>query len=56
MNGLIGLAGTLAVLLFMGAVVGLAEGTVRGAECANAETAVVTIESKEGFRRFRTDR
>lgn len=32
------------------------EGTVRGAECANAETAVVTVESKERFRRFRTDR
>ncbi len=29
------------------------EGTVRGDECANAETAIVTVESKERFRRFR---
>lgn len=32
------------------------EGTVRGDECSNAETAVVTIESKERFRRFRGER
>lgn len=32
------------------------EGTVRGVECANAETAVATVESKERFRRFRKDR
>lgn len=31
------------------------EGAVRGDECANAETAVVTVESKERFRRFRKD-
>jgi hypothetical protein len=32
------------------------EGTVRGDECANAETALITVESKERFRRFRKDR
>ncbi|WP_157973434.1 hypothetical protein [Blastomonas sp. UPD001] len=32
------------------------EGTVRGGECANAETAVTAAESKERFRRFRKDR
>jgi hypothetical protein len=32
------------------------DGTVRGDECANAETAVITVESKERFRRFRGDR
>jgi hypothetical protein len=32
------------------------EGTVRGDECVNAETAIVTVESKERFRRFREDR
>ena len=31
------------------------EGTVRGSECANAETALVTVDSKERFRRFRND-
>ncbi len=31
-------------------------GTLRGAECANAETAVVTVESRKRFRRFRKDR
>lgn len=31
------------------------EGTARGDECANAETAVITVESKERFRRFRKD-
>lgn len=29
------------------------EGAVRGDECANAETAMITIESKERFQRFR---
>jgi hypothetical protein len=32
------------------------EGTVRGDECANAETAITTVESKKRFRRFREDR
>ena len=32
------------------------DGTARGNECANAETAVITIESKERFRRFRGER
>lgn len=32
------------------------DGTVRGDECANAETAVITVESKQRFRRFREDR
>lgn len=32
------------------------EGTVRGDECANAGTAVITVESKDRFRRFRGDR
>lgn len=32
------------------------EGTVRGDECAHAETAIVTVESKERFRRFREER
>lgn len=32
------------------------EGTMRGDECANAETAVVTVESRERFRRFRGER
>jgi len=32
------------------------EGTARGSECANAETAVITVESKDRFRRFRGDR
>ncbi|WP_232824534.1 hypothetical protein [Blastomonas sp. UPD001] len=32
------------------------EGTVRGGECANAETAIATVGSKERFRRFREDR
>ena len=35
-------------------VAGCREGSVRGNECANAETAVVTVESKERFKRFRT--
>jgi hypothetical protein len=30
-------------------------GTVRGDECVNAETAIITIESKERFKRFRTE-
>jgi hypothetical protein len=37
-------------------VAGCREGTARGHECANAETAIVTVESKERFRRFREDR
>lgn len=32
------------------------EGTARGDECASAETAVITVESKERFRRFRGER
>lgn len=32
------------------------EGAVRGDECGNAETAVVTVESKERFRRFRVEK
>lgn len=32
------------------------QGTMRGDECANAETAVVTVESRERFRRFRRER
>lgn len=31
------------------------KGTIRGNECTNAETAIVTVESKERFKRFRTD-
>lgn len=30
------------------------EGSIRGDECANAETAIITIDSKERFKRFRT--
>lgn len=37
-------------------VAGCRDGTVRGEECNNAETAVTTIESKERFRRFRDDK
>lgn len=29
------------------------EGAMRGGECANAETAITTVESKERFKRFR---
>lgn len=32
------------------------DGTMRGEECANAETAITAVESKERFRRFREDR
>ena len=32
------------------------EGAARGDECANAETAVITVEYKERFRRFRGER
>jgi hypothetical protein len=32
------------------------EGTIRGDECANADTALVTVESKKRFHRFRNDR
>jgi hypothetical protein len=32
------------------------KGAVRGDECANAKTAIVTVESKERFRRFREGR
>jgi hypothetical protein len=32
------------------------KGTVRGEECANAETALTAVESEERFRRFREDR
>ena len=31
------------------------DGTVRGNECTNAETAIVTVESRDRFKRFRTD-
>lgn len=31
------------------------DGTIRGDECSNAETAVDTFESRERFKRFRTD-
>lgn len=31
------------------------EGTIRGDECNNAEAAIITVESKERFQRFRTD-
>ncbi|AXE66462.1 hypothetical protein BBF93_14355 [Hyphomonas sp. CACIAM 19H1] len=37
-------------------VAGCRDGTVRGGECTNAETAVTTVESRERFRRFREDR
>ena len=30
-------------------------GTIRGDECTNAETALITVESKERFKRFRAD-
>lgn len=30
------------------------EGAIRGDECASAETAIITVESKERFKRFRT--
>ncbi len=29
------------------------DGTIRGDECTNAETAIITVESKERFERFR---
>lgn len=32
------------------------DGSARGDECANAETAIVTVESRERFKRFRNDR
>lgn len=37
-------------------VAGCRQGTVRGAECQNAATAIITVESKERFRRFRGER
>jgi hypothetical protein len=37
-------------------VAGCRDGSARGEECTNAETAVKTEESKERFRRFREDR
>jgi hypothetical protein len=37
-------------------VAGCREGSVRGGECANAETAIITVESKERFNRFRTEK
>jgi hypothetical protein len=35
-------------------VAGCRDGSVQGGECANAETAIITVESKERFKRFRT--
>jgi hypothetical protein len=32
------------------------DGSIRGEECANAETAIITVESKERFKRFRAER
>lgn len=32
------------------------DGAARGDECTNAETAIITVESKERFKRFRTER
>lgn len=32
------------------------EGTIGGDECTNAETAIVTVESAERFKRFRGER
>lgn len=32
------------------------EGSVRGAECANADAAVIKVESRARFRRFRGER
>jgi hypothetical protein len=29
------------------------DGTIRGDECTNAETAIITVDSKERFTRFR---
>lgn len=34
-------------------VAGCRQGDIRGDECANAETAIVTVESSERFKRFR---
>jgi hypothetical protein len=34
-------------------VAGCRQGAVRGGECANAETAIITVESTERFKRFR---
>lgn len=34
---------------------GCREGTIHGEECTNAETAIITVESRERFKRFRTD-
>jgi hypothetical protein len=34
-------------------VAGCRQGAVRGDECANAETAITTVESAERFKRFR---
>jgi hypothetical protein len=31
------------------------DGAIRGDECANAETAIITVESRERFKRFRTE-
>jgi hypothetical protein len=31
-------------------------GTIRDNECASAETAIITVESKERFNRFRTEK
>lgn len=32
------------------------DGTIRGDECSNAETAIIAVDSRERFRRFRTER
>lgn len=32
------------------------DGTVIGEECKNAETAIITVESKKRFKRFRSER
>lgn len=32
------------------------KGTIRGGECANAETAIITVESQDRFQRFRSER
>lgn len=37
-------------------VAGCRDGSVRGGECATAEKAIITVESKERFRRFRGER
>jgi hypothetical protein len=35
-------------------VAGCRNGNILGEECTNAETAIITVESKERFERFRT--